>query len=167
MCLCTCVTGMCVFAGDRHICVFGGQRWHARVFLNCFLLKFFETGSLTESRTYHSSYTSWPMSFRDLSASTLPVLGLQLCAVMLSFSHVHWDSELRYFLMLVYQAVFPVQTFKLLIYIFNFRKKYTNIIPIFKSPTYFITSILALFLIQLWSVCYVGFYTLLGIFSNN
>lgn len=46
-------------------------------------------------------------------------------------------------------------------------EKNTNMIPIFKSPTYFITSILALFLIQLWPVWYVGFYTLLGIFSNN
>lgn len=139
---------MCVLEGDRHKCVFGGQGLHSRVFLNCFLLKFFETGSLTESKTHHSSYTSWPMSFRDLSASTLPVLGLQLCAVVLSFSHVPWDSELQYFLMLVYHAVFPAQTFKLLIYIFNFRKN-TNMILIFKSPTYFITSILALFLIQL------------------
>lgn len=123
MCLCICVTCMCVCASDRHICMFGGQGLNSRVFLNCFLLKFFETGSLTESRTHQSSYTSWPMSFRDLSASTLPLLGLQLCAVMLSFSHVHWDSEFWYFLMLIYHAVFPAQTFKLLIYILNFRKK--------------------------------------------
>lgn len=146
MCLCICVTCMCVWAGDRHIYVFGGQGLNSLVFLNCFLLKYFETGSLTESRTHQSSYMSWPMSFRDLP----PPYQLGGCSYVLSCLAFHMCTGIlksgtssRLYTVLSFQPRHLSFWFTYLI-----LEKNTNMIPIFKSPTYFITSILALFLIQ-------------------
>jgi hypothetical protein len=73
--------------------------------LYCFAALCFEIGSLKELGDHSFGYTSWPVSLRDPSVSTLPVLGLQACMATSGF---YVSGDQIQVLMHMQQAPYPL-----------------------------------------------------------